>query len=106
MYSGEFFAQTLDDSAEAVSALVAKIASDERHTDVRVLLYERTNTRLFPDWSMGLVYSANLADRISGWEESPNSSANHAVADAQHEARLHDGPVLTVQLAAGRGRRR
>jgi Sensors of blue-light using FAD len=80
MYSGEFFAQTVEGSADAVIALVAKIALDARHTEVRVLLNERSDARLFPDWSMGLIYSGDLAERIAHWDESPEFSPTDAVS--------------------------
>jgi hypothetical protein len=43
----------LEGPEEAVDELMAKIARDPRHTDVRVLLTENLEERRFSEWTMG-----------------------------------------------------
>jgi hypothetical protein len=64
MYSGGYFAQTLEGRTEILEPLVARIKADPRHTDLRILIEEDVTQRLCPDWSMGLIYSLDLADQL------------------------------------------
>ena len=53
--SGDVFIQVLEGGRDAISELFVKIASDPRHTTVRLLSYEEIPQRKFGGWSMGQV---------------------------------------------------
>ena len=48
------FLQVIEGSPEAVSNLLERLSRDPRHDQFEVHRDGPTNTRLFPDWSMGL----------------------------------------------------
>ena len=54
-YSGQMFMQVLEGNRREVSRLYNKIASDPRHTDVEILLFEDIVERRFSNWTMGQV---------------------------------------------------
>jgi hypothetical protein len=47
------FLQTIEGEVEAVDALIAKIGTDPRHKNFRVLRRESTDRRCYAGWSMG-----------------------------------------------------
>lgn len=49
------FMQVLEGEEEAVNTLYLAIASDPRHFDVRLILYEQIERRRFDDWAMALA---------------------------------------------------
>jgi hypothetical protein len=51
---GSYF-QVLEGDAEAIDALYAKIARDQRHTNVVLIVREPIASRSFSDWSMGFA---------------------------------------------------
>lgn len=53
LYRAGRFIQFLEGPEPAVRALLAQIAEDARHENVRVLLDGRTSQRQFPEWTMG-----------------------------------------------------
>lgn len=48
----DLFVQYLEGSEAAVDATYARIAADDRHVDLRLILREPVAERLFPDWAM------------------------------------------------------
>ena len=64
LYDRGVFLQVLEGPEDAVHALYASISRDARHHGLKVLMEEKTTTRLFNGWSMGHS-GATLAD-ISG----------------------------------------
>jgi len=48
----DLYLQLLEGPAKALTATYGRILRDDRHVDVRELLREPTETRLFPDWAM------------------------------------------------------
>lgn len=48
----DVYLQLIEGPAEAIDALYAVILEDDRHFDVRLLLTETVDERLFPAWSM------------------------------------------------------
>lgn len=59
LYKDGDFIQLLEGEESVVRALLAKIMTDPRHHTSMVLLEETTESRLFPEWSMGF---RDLAD--------------------------------------------
>lgn len=59
-FSDGIFLQTLEGGRSAVNALYNRIASDSRHQDVELLLYQEISERRFAGWSMGQVNLARL----------------------------------------------
>lgn len=53
LYRGGEFIQILEGDKDAVENLMARIAEDPRHNDVRVLLEEPLHERRFAEWTMG-----------------------------------------------------
>ncbi|GAA4039601.1 hypothetical protein GCM10022281_20590 [Sphingomonas rosea] len=48
----DLYLQLIEGPAAAIDALYARIAEDDRHNDVRLLLTEEVEERMFPDWAM------------------------------------------------------
>lgn len=48
----DLYLQLIEGPAPAIDALYARIAIDDRHGDVRVLLSDVVAERMFPDWAM------------------------------------------------------
>jgi hypothetical protein len=59
-YSGNIFMQVLEGNRRQVSKLYNLIASDERHSDVEILLFEDIIERRFSNWTMGQVNLAKV----------------------------------------------
>jgi hypothetical protein len=48
----DLYLQLIEGPAEAIDALFARIAADDRHANVEVLLSEPMGERMFPNWAM------------------------------------------------------
>ncbi len=48
----DLYLQLIEGAAPAIDALYARIMRDNRHSDVRLLLSDTIETRMFPEWSM------------------------------------------------------
>ena len=64
LYDRGIFLQVLEGPAETVRSLYASIGRDARHHDLKVLMEEPIQTRLFDGWSMG--HSGATAKDIAG----------------------------------------
>ncbi len=56
-YDGRFF-QVIEGTHDAVAATFARITSDPRHTDLRMLVDRPASRRMLPQWSMRFVRPA------------------------------------------------
>jgi hypothetical protein len=83
------FMQVLEGPDEAVEAVFAVIAADDRHTDVRQLLDESIAARQFPAWSMGFrTVDDATARRLEGYDDFLDRPASAAARpDAPSRAR-------------------
>ncbi len=52
-YSGDVFIQVLEGGRDGVCELFNAIVRDDRHSGVRILLFEEVTARRFGDWTMG-----------------------------------------------------
>jgi hypothetical protein len=52
LMSGRHIMQLLEGNSEVVDELFNRIASDERHSDVRCMLRKEVGKRLYPEWGM------------------------------------------------------
>jgi hypothetical protein len=48
----DLYLQLIEGPDEAIDALYARIAVDDRHDDVQLLLTSKVDRRMFPDWAM------------------------------------------------------
>ena len=48
----DIYLQLIEGPAEAIDALYARICTDDRHTDIRSLMWEEMGERMFPAWAM------------------------------------------------------
>lgn len=48
----DVYLQLIEGPAASIDALYARILSDDRHSDIRLLLEEEMDERLFPAWAM------------------------------------------------------
>ncbi|MBY0520001.1 MAG: BLUF domain-containing protein, partial [Sphingomonas sp.] len=48
----DLYLQLIEGPATMIDALFARISRDDRHSDVRLLLTDTVDARLFPQWSM------------------------------------------------------
>ncbi len=54
-FTNDVFIQVLEGGRDEVSELYNRIVGDERHRDVRLLVYEEISERRFSNWTMGQV---------------------------------------------------
>lgn len=67
MFNTGCFAQVLEGPHNAIQATFERIQCDERHSDVTVLLFEPSETRVFSRWAMAYVGSQSSAlERFGG----------------------------------------
>ena len=64
LFSGGHFAQTLEGSADALDPLLARLARDRRHHNVKVLLDREVHGRRFAQWSMAYLYRLDVVDEL------------------------------------------
>jgi hypothetical protein len=62
--SGKHFAQVLEGDGAALDGLFARIVKDGRHNNIVVAIDHEVGARKFPDWSMGILYKLDTADRV------------------------------------------
>jgi hypothetical protein len=55
LFRGGVFLQLLEGPKEAVQNLYGKIATDNRHTSLKLLVKQNTTERLFENWSMAFT---------------------------------------------------
>lgn len=48
----DMYIQLIEGPDDAIDALFALIAADDRHTDVQIEVSEQVEERMFPDWAM------------------------------------------------------
>ena len=48
----DLYLQLIEGPADAIDRLYAKIGADDRHCDLRLLLAETVDQRIFPEWDM------------------------------------------------------
>jgi hypothetical protein len=65
IYHDRAFVQVLEGPQEAVEALYEHIGTDPRHDDVWRLACMDVQERSFAHWSMGLVHTENLPEKIA-----------------------------------------
>lgn len=86
MYDGGRFIQILEGDKEHISSLFDKIALDKRHTHIRLLYLEKTDQRLFPNWSMNML---NLnVDKPKNLSE-----LKEIISEVQEEKKIGSLPV-------------
>ena len=59
-FSGDIFIQVLEGGRDAVCELFNTIVRDDRHLNVRILIYEEIAERRFGGWTMGQVNIAKV----------------------------------------------
>ena len=59
-FSGDIFIQVLEGGRDAVCELFNTIVRDERHLNVRILIYQEIAERRFGGWTMGQVNIAKV----------------------------------------------
>jgi hypothetical protein len=64
LYTGRHFGQVLEGRGAALAELIDRIAADQRHTEFFIALDHPLPRRSFPDWSMGILYRLDIADRM------------------------------------------
>lgn len=75
----DLYLQLLEGPEAAVDALYDRIAVDNRHLDVRCLVRETVDARMFPDWAM-------RDDPAQSWLWSPEEVGNGALITATPSA--------------------
>ena len=74
----DLYLQLIEGDASAIDALYARIVADDRHCDVRLLLTNTVDDRLFPEWEM-------LDDEMPTMAWSPAEVAAGAIETAPPE---------------------
>lgn len=61
LFTGLDFAQVIEGPEATVRALLERLASDPRHTGVRVLSNAAADRRRFANWTMGYILDTDLS---------------------------------------------
>lgn len=89
LYCSQSFLQMLEGDPAALEETYARIMSDDRHAQLRLLLNVEVSERLFPDWRMGFEHidDEELAEDLEGFTPetayplvNPDLISNGAVA--------------------------
>lgn len=91
LYSGEFFAQVLEGELSQIGQLAERIATDHRHTGLRLLVESIKPAREYADWSMGYLADTSLEGRLASFLANPDQRAE-LMADVMRRMR----PDVTV----------
>ena len=69
LYTSQSFLQMLEGDEGSLQVVYARIATDDRHTNLRLLLNAEVPLRMFPDWTMGFehVDDEDLAEELDGF---------------------------------------
>jgi hypothetical protein len=69
LYCSQSFLQVLEGDPEPLRETYARIAKDDRHGTLRLLMDTEISSRLFPDWTMGFTHidEDDLADELHGY---------------------------------------
>lgn len=65
LYSGRHFGQVLEGGSAMVASMVLKIASDRRHTGIRILSDRLGGERDYAQWSMRYLHDLDFEDSLS-----------------------------------------
>jgi hypothetical protein len=75
------FLQLLEGPMDAVRARMRIIERDPRHKNVTILLQEVTQTRQFPDWTMGFqAIASDKVDNVPGYRATFDGIAHSGAA--------------------------
>lgn len=67
LYRSGYFLQVLEGPDDGVRRRLTVIEADERHDDVKVLIDETIEERLFPEWTMAFdAVPSDSADQVPG----------------------------------------
>ena len=93
LYAHGSFMQVVEGADDAVRATYARIASDDRHTDLQVLLDGTIAQREFSDWAMGFDHLDDeaLLEGLPGFK----AAERYPLINA---ALVHDATVATTLL--------
>ena len=83
LFTGSAFAQGLEGPAATVQALLERLSSDPRHTDVRIVSRGAAERRRFPNWTMGYLLDTDLAANVAAMLDAstvPEDSAGRLIA--------------------------
>jgi hypothetical protein len=98
-YSGQMFMQVLEGNRREVSKLYNKIASDPRHEDVEILLFEDILERRFSNWTMGQVNLSKVnTSTLLKYSEFP--SLNPYALGGKASIALLDELIATASILA------
>ena len=75
----DLYIQLIEGPDSAIDTVYAKIAKDDRHCDIRLLLADDVDERMFPEWEM-------LDDAMPTLTWSPAEIADGAIDAAQPDA--------------------
>lgn len=98
MFTEGSFAQVLEGAEDAITGLYYKLASDPRHTAVRLLVIESIRERTFGSWSMAYV-----GQNEKTAADYPGQSPGGAGDDALNGERLVELIARHLAVAAASG---
>lgn len=74
LYKDQSFLQVLEGMAESIENLFNKISADDRHYQVRQLIFEKKGQRDFSQWTMGFQNLDELtAEHLPGYSKFMNA---------------------------------
>lgn len=92
-YSAGHFVQLLEGDMTAIHKLFEKIASDRRHTNVKLLVLRPADRRIFSNWDMGLL-------DLDGYGEAEQRDLNELIRlAAQGDQNVYATPIELAILS-------
>lgn len=88
LYVHPEFVQVLEARSEVLDAVVAHIAEDPRHRDIRIIERKAITARRFDRWNMGLLVTVALAQAVQALK------AGELGVDGLIDAMLADADLL------------
>jgi hypothetical protein len=108
---GPYFGQVLEGKVKALRKVMSRIKRDKRHSEIIVLCEEPMGSRVFGDWSMGLVlggsdktYRVKLRDDKDGTEAGTVSEQVQSDLIAQVRQMLVDAEKTAQDAPPPNGR--
>lgn len=80
LYSGGYFCQVIEGEEENIEDLFETIQIDDRHTEVTVLNFEKSEERSFSEWSMAFAgIDDSMRFDITGLKDAENDKDTIAI---------------------------
>lgn len=91
VFTGRRFSQVLEGSVDAIVPVLQRIRLDPRHSELHMVIDRELTRRMWPDWSMGYVYSLDLADELDAMSRGEHEANDDLLHDFMRRMRADSG---------------